>query len=95
MTKSIDFIHSSCFSESYCSKILIIGDRYYYNGKEINVIERLPDILKRIKSIKHVLVINYPGKKYLNFKKSKGIKFKFWKEIQRYSSSLINFKKLK
>ena len=39
-------------------KILIIGDRYYYNGKEINVIERLPDILKKIKSIKHVLVIN-------------------------------------
>ena len=74
-------------------KILIIGDRYYYNGKEINVIERLPDILKRIKSIKHVLVINYPGKKYLNFKKSKGIKFKFWKEIERYSSSSINFKK--
>ena len=25
-------------------KILIIGDSYYYNGKEINVIERLPDI---------------------------------------------------
>ena len=74
-------------------KILIIGDRYYYNGKEINVIERLPDILKRIKSIKHILVINYPGKKYLNFKKSKGIKFKFWKEIERYSSSSINFKK--
>ncbi len=74
-------------------KILIIGDRYYYNGKEINVIERLPDILKKIKSIKHVLVINYPGKKYLNFKKSKSIKFKFWKEIERYSSSSINFKK--
>ncbi len=33
-------------------KILIISDRYYYNGKEIRVIERLPLILKKIKSIK-------------------------------------------
>ena len=33
-------------------KLLIITDRYYYNGKEINIIERLPEILKKIKSIK-------------------------------------------
>ena len=44
-------------------KLLIITDRYYYNGKEINVLERLPSILKKIKSIKNVLIINYPGKK--------------------------------
>ncbi len=43
-------------------KVLIICDRYFYNGKEINVIERLPSILKKIKSIKNVVVINYPGK---------------------------------
>ena len=30
-------------------KLLIIADRYYYNGKEINIINRLPLILKRIK----------------------------------------------
>ena len=35
-------------------KILVITDRYYYNGKEINVIERLPEIVKKIKSIKKV-----------------------------------------
>ena len=46
-------------------KLLIITDRYYYNGKEINIIERLPAILKKIKSIKSVLIINYPGKKNL------------------------------
>ena len=34
-------------------KILIICDRYYYNGKEINIIERLPLILNKIKSIKN------------------------------------------
>ena len=37
-------------------KVLIITDRYYYNGKEINVLERLPAILKKIKSIKCVLI---------------------------------------
>ena len=47
-------------------KILIIADRYYYNGKEINVIERLPAILKKIKSIKNIIIVNYPGKNFLN-----------------------------
>ena len=37
-------------------KILILTDRYYYNGKEINILERLPFILKKIKSIKTVLI---------------------------------------
>ena len=46
-------------------KVLIICDRYFYNGKEINVIERLPLILKKIKSIKNVIIINYPGKPLL------------------------------
>ena len=40
-------------------KLLIITDRYYYNGKEINVLERLPVILKKIKSIKSVLTVSY------------------------------------
>ena len=35
-------------------KVLFIVDKYYYNGKEINVVERLPKILQTIKSIKHV-----------------------------------------
>ena len=52
-------------------KILIVVDRYYYNGKEINVLSRVPEIIKNIKSIKKVLVINYPGKKNLNTKKNK------------------------
>ena len=62
-------------------KILIICDRYYYNGKEINIIERLPLILNKIKSIKNVIIINYPGKNYLKFKKTKRIKFNYWKNI--------------
>ena len=43
-------------------KILILTDRYYYNGKEINILERLPLILNKIKTIKTILVVNYPGK---------------------------------
>ena len=66
-------------------KLLIIVDRYYYNGKEINVIERLPEILRKIKSIKHVLVINYPGKTYLNFKKISKVKYYLWEQMEKFS----------
>ena len=42
-------------------KILFITDKYFYNGKEINIINRLPEILKKIPSIKQVIIVNYPG----------------------------------
>ena len=44
-------------------KVLFVTDRYYYNGKEINILERLPELLKNIRSIKHVIICNYPGKR--------------------------------
>ena len=72
-------------------KILILTDRYYYNGKEINIIERLPIILKKIKSIKTVLIVNYPGKKNLNFKKIKGIKIFYFNQIKKIQKSKIKF----
>ena len=74
-------------------KILIIIDRYYYNGKEINVLSRLPQILKKIKSIKSVVIVNYPGKKALRVKKIKNIKLYKWSEILKIKSSNIYFKK--
>ena len=74
-------------------KILIICDRYYYNGKEINIIERLPTILNKIKSIKNVIIINYPGKNYLQFKKPKRIKINYWKNIINTTSRATNFKR--
>ena len=49
-------------------KVLFIVDRYFYNGKIINVLERVPLILKEIPSIKYVVVVNYPGEKYLHNK---------------------------
>ena len=74
-------------------KILIITDRYYYNGKEINILERLPMILDKIKSIKTVLVVNYPGKKYLKQKKIKGIRFYQLKKINKIKYEEIKFKR--
>ncbi len=74
-------------------KILIITDRYYYNGKEINILERLPLILKKIKSIKTVVIVNYPGKKYLKYKKIKGIKIYKLIEIKRFKANELKFKK--
>ena len=74
-------------------KLLIITDRYYYNGKEINIIERLPTILKKIKSIKNVLIISYPGKKNLKQKKIKGIKIFYYNKLKVKKEKKIIFKK--
>ena len=103
-TSSIGAIWSSCspdfgtqgvierFSQIK-PKLLIIADRYYYNGKQINVIDRLPLILENIKSIKKVIVINYPGKKYLKKKKYKNTKIFLWNKILKLKSHKINLEK--
>ena len=103
-TSSIGAIWSSCSPDfgtygvierfaQIKPKILIISDRYYYNGKEINVIERLSIILKKIKSIKTVIIVNYPGKNYLNHKKKKGITYLYWKDLKKINYKEIQFKK--
>ena len=40
-------------------KVLFVCDKYFYNGKEINIIERVPEILKKVSSIKYLVLINY------------------------------------
>ncbi len=74
-------------------KLLVITDKYYYNGKEINIIERLPKILKKIKSIKSVLILNYPGKKLIKFNKIKNIKIYNFTEIKKLEISRNKLKK--
>ncbi len=74
-------------------KLLIITDRYYYNGKEINVLERLSTILKKIKSIKNVLIISYPSKKNLKQIKIKGIKIFYYNKLKDKKEKEITFKK--
>ncbi len=49
-------------------KLLIISDYYFYNGKKINLVERIPEILKKIPSIKNVIIFNYDQRKdYKNY----------------------------
>ena len=71
-TASIGGIWSSCSPDFGSSgvidrfsqinpKILFIGDKYFYNGKKINILSRLSEILKKVPSIKHVVLIKYPG----------------------------------
>ena len=103
-TSSIGAIWSSCspdfgvpglierFSQIK-PKMLILTDRYYYNGKEINILKRLPLIIKKIKSIKTILIINYPGKKYLKQKKIKGVRIFNLNEIKKITPNVIKFKR--
>ncbi len=75
-------------------KVLFVTDRYYYNGKEINILERVPEILKKIKSIKYLIIINYPGKNFLKKNiKFKGLKVFFWNDLKEIASKKIYFKK--
>ena len=75
-------------------KILFITDRYYYNGKEIDILKRVPEILKKIKSVKYLVIINYPGKNFLkkNFKFNK-IKVFYWSNLKKNKTKEIYFKK--
>ncbi len=61
-------------------KILFIGDKYFYNGKKINILERLHEILKKVPTITKVVVITYPG---TEIEKKNNIKTKIynWKDL--------------
>ena len=75
-------------------KVLFVSDRYFYNGKEINVIERVPEIIKKISSIKYLIVVSYPGKKFIKkIYKFNKIKIFFWDDIKKIKPKKINFKK--
>ena len=41
-------------------KILFIGDKYFYNGKKINILDRLNEIIKKIPSIKKIVSYSLP-----------------------------------
>ena len=75
-------------------KILFIGDIYFYNGKKINILERLDEIIKNIPSIKKVVVVPYPGE---NIKKKNKIKIENynWNELlgekKKIKFEMLNF----
>ena len=74
-------------------KLLFVTNNYFYNGKKINIINRVPQILRNIPSIKHVIIANYPGQKFqknYNFQK---VKTKNWQDLLNFKDSKLNFKK--
>ena len=75
-------------------KVLFVVDKYFYNGKIINTLERVPLILKEIPSIKYVVIVNYQGEKYLENKYSyKKVKVLKWSELMKQESKEIQFSK--
>jgi acetoacetyl-CoA synthetase len=75
-------------------KVLFVIDKYFYNGKTINVLEIITHILKYIQYIKHVVVVNYPGEKYSHNKyKSKKVKVLKWSELTKQEPRKIQFPK--
>ena len=75
-------------------KVLFITDHYFYNGKKIDVLNRLPEILKLITSIKSVVISNYPGKKFIKNKyKFKKINLFKWNELMKANAEKIDFKR--
>jgi len=61
-------------------KILFIGDKYFYNGKKINILERLPEILKGVSSIEKIVIVAYPGTEIMKDKNITKKKYN-WNEI--------------
>ncbi len=61
-------------------KILFIGDKYFYNGKKIVILERLKEILNKVPSIQKVVVVPYPGSKTENINNLK-MNLYNWNEI--------------
>ena len=72
-------------------KILFIGDKYFYNGKRINILERLPEILNKVSSIKKVVIVPYPG---TEIKKSGNINIEKynWRELADQKNESKNIK---
>ncbi len=48
-------------------KVLITCDHYFYNGKKINILEKISEVLKQIPSIKETLVFSYNKKEKFNY----------------------------
>ena len=104
-TASIGAIWSSCspdFGEKgvierfsqISPKVLFIVDSYFYNGKKIDVLNRAYKIIKSIKSIKFLIVVNYPGQvNKTNKLKIKNVKIFNWTELIKIKNKEMVFEK--
>ncbi len=74
-------------------KVLFVTNEYFYNGKRIDILERIPRIVDKIPSIKWIIISNYPGeKKNKKIFKSK-VKIKLMSDILKKRTSNIIFSK--
>jgi acetoacetyl-CoA synthetase len=75
-------------------KVLFVTNEYFYNGKKINVLERIPEIIKKIPSIKHIIISNYPGQPEIKkLPRYKNIKTHNWKNIIKQDNYELSFSK--
>ena len=76
-------------------KILFITDKYFYNGKEINILQRLPKILEKIKSIQYVVLLIIQERNIyqvnINLKK---LKFLDGMNLKKLKLQKLNFQNL-
>ncbi len=69
-------------------KVLFITNEYFYNGKRINILKRIPEIIKKIPSIKHVIISTYPGQKEIKKKiKIRKVKITYWSDLMSFKQS--------
>jgi len=75
-------------------KIMFVTNEYFYNGKRINVLERIPEIIKKIPTIKHIVISNYPGESEIKkLPRYKNIKTHHWKNIIKQKNTELIFTK--
>ena len=75
-------------------KVLFVTNEYFYNGKRINILERIPEIIKRIPTIKYIVISNYPGQsKIKKLPRYKGVKTLCWKDIIKQKNTELIFNK--
>ena len=75
-------------------KIMFVTNEYFYNGKRINVLERIPEIIKKIPTIKHIVISNYPGESEIKkLPRYKNIKTHYWKNIIKQKNTELIFTK--
>ena len=75
-------------------KVLFVTNEYFYNGKKINILERVSEIIKKIPTIKHVIVSKYPGEPEIKqLPKYNYIKTHKWENMIKANESKLSFSK--
>ena len=72
-------------------KILFIGDKYFYNGKKIDILERLPKILQKVSSIEKIVIVTYPGTEVTKNQNIQTNKFNWNEIINRENKNKIEY----